>query len=44
MYKGEIAMWQTMSVTDVRRKLRTNIDYGLNCEEARKKIKNLWRK
>lgn len=35
-------MWQTMNIAEVKRKLRTNIDYGLTEEEARKEDKNVW--
>ena len=30
-------MWHTLRITDVRKKLRTNLEYGLSNEEVRKK-------
>ena len=38
MYKGERFMWQTLRITDVKKKLRTNFEHGLSDEEVRKKI------
>lgn len=37
-------MWQTLRITDVKKKLRTNFDFGLTNEEVRKEICTVWRK
>ena len=31
-------MWQTLRITDVKKKLKTNFEQGLSNEEVRKKI------
>lgn len=43
-YKGERNMWQTLKITEIKKKLRTNFDFGLTNEEVRKKINRIWRK
>ena len=37
-------MWQTLGITDTKRKQRTSIEHGLSNEEARRKIKTVWGK
>ena len=44
MYKGDGVMWQTLRITDVKKKLKTNFEYGLSSEEVRKKTQQIWRK
>lgn len=36
-------MWQTLKITEIKKKLRTNFDFGLTNEEVRKKINRIWR-
>lgn len=31
-------MWQTLRITDVKKKFRTNFEHGLSNEEVRQKV------